>query len=140
MPVAQDSRLASRVALASLGLAALFVLWACAAALRDQLTVLFADDWRILDHYQSRPLLAYLFGSENGHRLPATLALFAVDFEWFGGRMRTLVIASIALAFASVGVLAWTFRRQGVLGRALPRVARATTTAYPPSAARLFTA
>ena len=111
------------VANAYLCLVALFAVFACAVSLRDQMTILFADDWRILDHYQSRPLLAYLFGSENGHRLPATLALFALDYEWLGGRMRALVLASIACTAASVALFAWVFRRQGALDGALGRSA-----------------
>jgi hypothetical protein len=88
-------------------------------ALRDHFDVLFVDDWRILDHYASRGLLQYLFGSENGHRLPLTLALFAIDYEWLGGRMRLLVLASIACMALTAGLLWRAFRRDGALGNAL---------------------
>jgi hypothetical protein len=121
MDAAPDSRPLRCVTIAYLGLVAVFAVGACIVALRDQMTVLFADDWRMLDHYQSRPLLQYLFGAENGHRLPATLALFAIDYEWLGGRMRTLVLASIACTALTTGLLWRIFWRQGALDRAPAR-------------------
>jgi hypothetical protein len=113
MHAAPDRRLLHLVAVAYLGIAAVFAVVACIVALRNQMTVPFADDWRILDHYQSRSLPHYLFGAQNGHRLPATLALFALDYEWFGGRMRALVLASIACTAFATGLLWRIFRRQG---------------------------
>ena len=123
MQAAHESRLLRCVAVAYLGLTAVFVVWACVAALRDQMTVPFADDWRMLDRYQSQSLLEYLFGAVNGHRLPATLALFAVDYEWFGGRMRTLVLASIACAALAAGLIGRSFWKQGGLDRSPARCA-----------------
>jgi hypothetical protein len=121
MQAADDRRLLSGASSALLCLTAAFAVGACIVALRDQMTVLFADDWRMLDRYQSRPLLRFLFGSENGHRLPATLALFAIDYEWLGGRMRTLVLASIACTALTAGLFGRIFRSQGGLDRALTR-------------------
>ena len=120
-PAASERGSLRLVAIAYLGLAALFAVLCSAAALRDQMTVPFADDWRILDHYQSRSLPHYLFGAENGHRLPATLALFALDHERFGGRMRTLVVASIACAAFAVFLFWRVFRKQGGEARAVAR-------------------
>jgi len=121
MQAAHAAGLLRRVADAYLGLTLAFAVGACLVGLRDQMTVPFADDWRMLDHYQSRPLLHYLFGSENGHRLPATLALLAIDFEWLGGRMRTLVLASIACAALAAGLFWRIFRSHGGLDRAPAR-------------------
>jgi hypothetical protein len=121
MQAVRDSRLLRSVATGYLCLTAAFAACACLVALRDQMTVLFADDWRMLDHYQSRPLLPYLFGSENGHRLPVTLALFAFDYEWLGGRMRTLVLASITCTALTAGLFWRIFRKQGGLDRAMAR-------------------
>jgi hypothetical protein len=121
MHAEDERRLLDCVPTAYLCLTALFAAGACAVALRDQMTVPYADDWRILDHYQSRPLLQYLFGAENGHRLPATLALLAIDHEWFGGRMRTLVLASIACTALATGLLWRILWKQGRPHRALAR-------------------
>src|SRR5262245_60263661 len=94
---------AVRLAGAWLAAVALFVAFACAHAARHHLRDLFVDDWRVLDHWQSTPLVTYLWAAENGHRLPLTLAFFALDHELFGGRMHLLValaVASLALACA----------------------------------------
>lgn len=119
MRVVSDAPLPRRVALAYLALVAGFGVVAALLALRDHFDVPFVDDWRILDHYASQGLLAYLFTAENGHRLPLTLALFAIDYEWLEGRMRLLVLASIACLALIAGLLGRAFRRDGSLGNAV---------------------
>lgn len=94
-----------RLANAYLLAVALFAAAVAWHAAHEHLTDLFVDDWRILDHYQSLPLAAYLTTPENGHHIPLTLALFALDHELFGGRMHLLValaVVCLGLAFALV--------------------------------------
>src|SRR5215475_13465459 len=90
-----------RLAKAYLAAVALFTAAVAVHAARAHLTDLFVDDWRVLDHYQSGPLATYLTTPENGHHIPLTLALFALDQELFGGRMHLLVaLALVCLALA----------------------------------------
>src|SRR5215468_7248369 len=90
-----------RLANAYLAAVAVFAAAVAAHALRAHLTDLFVDDWRVLDHYQSAPLATYLATPENGHHIPLTLALFALDQELFRGRMHLLVALSlVCLALA----------------------------------------
>src|SRR5262245_36305036 len=119
MIAAHDARPLRRLAVAYLCFSVAFALAASIVGLRDHLDLLFADDWRVLDRYQSQSLLPFLLGPENGHRLPVTLALFAIDHEWFGGRMRTLVLASIACTALATGILWRVFWRQDRLDSAL---------------------
>ena len=123
MIAAPDATLSRRVAGSYLGLVVVSGIGASILALREHLDVLFVDDWRILDHYQSKALLPFLFTAENGHRLPATLALFAADYEWLGGRMRLLVWASIACMALAAGLLVRAFLRQDGLRSARSRSA-----------------
>src|SRR3970282_413663 len=104
-----------RVAPIYLGLVVAFVLAVSAVALRDHLTLLFVDDWRVLDRYQSLPLLEYLVTPQHGHYLPATLALFALDHELLGGRMHLLVAASLVCVGLTAALLYQAFRSHGAL-------------------------
>ena len=119
--VVPEPTLLRAVVVVYLGLVAAFGVGASIVAFRDHFDVLFVDDWRVLDHYQSQGLLAYLFTAENGHLMPVTLALFAMDYEWFGGRMRLLVLASTACMALTAGLLWRIFRRHDGLGSALSR-------------------
>src|SRR5262249_59133768 len=90
-----------RLANTYLASVAVFAAVVAVHAARAHLSDLFVDDWRVLDHYQSRPLATYLLTPENGHHIPLALALFALDQELFGGRMHLLVaLALVCLALA----------------------------------------
>lgn len=73
-------------------------------AWRVHFTVPHVDDWRILDDMLSHPLLSWIFTDQNGHRMPVTLFLLAVDYEFFLGKMHLLVATSLLCAW--LGVLA----------------------------------
>jgi hypothetical protein len=94
-----------RLARIYLGLVLAFALAVSLLALRDHLRIPFVDDWRVLDRYQSQPLAEYLFTAQNGHYLPVTLALFALDHEHLGGRMHGLVAAALACTALAAGLL-----------------------------------
>jgi hypothetical protein len=112
-----------RLARMYLGLVVAFALAVSLVALRDHLRVPFVDDWRVLDRYQSQPLAEYLFTAQNGHYLPVTLALFALDHEWLGGRMHGLVAAALACAALAAGLLHRALRRGGALASPVARIA-----------------
>jgi hypothetical protein len=88
-----------------------FVLSSAWLALRDHHRIATLDDWRILNDLFSMPLGAWLFRHQNGHLVPATLALLYLDYTLLSGRMQLLVWAALACA----GLAAW------VLGHALLR-------------------
>src|SRR5262245_8017291 len=111
-----------RLANAYLAAVALFAVAVSAHAARHHLADLFVDDWRVLDHYQSQPLLAYLATPENGHHIPATLALFALDHELFGGRMHLLVAVAIACLVLACALLARTLGEHDGLARPVSRL------------------
>ncbi|MCZ6784294.1 MAG: hypothetical protein O7G30_13385, partial [Proteobacteria bacterium] len=102
---------------------AAFLVVASSVAIRDHLTIPIFDDWRILDSYFSTPLLDWLVAPQNGHHVPLTLLLFALDYEWFGGRMHLLTVASVFCAWVTSVVLflgLWISRGVGdPLSRAL---------------------
>ena len=85
----------SRLANAYLLAVALFAVAVAVHAAREHLTDLFVDDWRVLDHYQSLSLPAFLTTPENGHHIPLTLALFALDHELFGDKHRQRGISAL---------------------------------------------
>jgi hypothetical protein len=114
-----------RLARVHVGLVVAFALAVSLVAIRDHLTVLFVDDWRVLDRYQSLPLARYLFEAQNGHYLPVTLALFALDHELFGGRMHLLAAASLACAALAAVLLVRPFRSRGHLASPVARIALA---------------
>jgi len=117
----RDAPLLRLVFLAYLAFVVLSGAAAVLLSLRDHFDVPFVDDWRVLDHYASQTLPSYLFTAENGHRLPVTLALFAIDHEWLGGRMRLLVVASISCMLLAALLLGRIFRRNAGWGSAPSR-------------------
>jgi hypothetical protein len=112
-----------RAALAYLVAVGAFALAAAGLALRDHYTVPFVDDWRVLDRLDSLPLPAFLFTAQNGHYLPVTLALFAADQAWLGGRTHLLTVASLACLAIAGGLLARALRRHDGLASPLSRLA-----------------
>src|SRR5262249_9158986 len=62
-----------RLANTYLASVAVFAAVVAVHAARAHLSDLFVDDWRVLDHYQSRPLATYLLTPENGHHIPLAL-------------------------------------------------------------------
>jgi hypothetical protein len=112
-----------RLARIYLGLVLVFALGVSLVSLRDHLRVPFVDDWRVLDRYHSQPLAEYLFTAQNGHYLPATLALFALDHECLGGRMHGLVAAALACTAAAAALLHRALRSGGDLASPVARIA-----------------
>jgi hypothetical protein len=115
-------RVLPHLSLAYLGCVAAFGLAVSLLAIRDHFTVPYMDDWRFLDHYQSMPFLDYLFTTQNGHHVPLTLALFALDYEFLGGRGRLLVGASLACVGLSIGFLYRIFRDHDGLSAPVSRM------------------
>jgi hypothetical protein len=96
------------VAAAALGGALLFMAHASRVALREHITVPYLDDWRILDGFLSRPLLAWLSEGQTGHRMPGTQLLLALDYTLLAGQMHLLVVAMVActwLAWVAAGLV-----------------------------------
>lgn len=111
-----------RLANTYLAAVAVFAVAVSAHALQFHLADLFVDDWRVLDHYQSQPLFAYLTTPENGHHIPLTLALFALDHELFGGRMHLLVALAVVCLALACALLARALRAHDGLAGPVPRL------------------
>lgn len=120
---APAAALLRHAALAYLAAVAAFAALAAALALRDHHAAPFVDDWRVLDLLATRPLVAFLFTAQNGHYLPATLALFAADQAWCGGRGHLLAAASLACVAAAGALLARALARDGALASPVARLA-----------------
>ena len=93
------------LAAAYLSLVAVFVLYTSYLAISDHQTVPHLDDWRVLDTFFSNPFFQWLFTEQNGHRLPVTLFLFALDYTFLRGQQDLLVIASIVCTLLALGAL-----------------------------------
>ncbi len=115
-------RVLPQLSLAYLGCVAVFGLSVSFLAIGGHFTVPYVDDWRILDHYQSMPFLDYLFTPQNGHHVPVTLALFALDYEVLGGRSHLLVLASLLCVWMSIGFLYRIFRDHDGLSTPVSRI------------------
>ena len=74
-------------------------------ALSKHYTVPNFDDWRILDDFFSAPLVEWIVTPQNGHHVPVTLGLFALDYELFGGRQHLLVATGVLYVWLAVGAL-----------------------------------
>ncbi len=112
-----------RWSFAYLGCVVAFAVVAALLAIRDHFSVPYVDDWRLLDDYQSLPLLDYLFTPQRGHHVPVTLALFALDYEFFGGRGRLLVVSSLICVGLVIGLLYRVFRDHDRLSGPASRMA-----------------
>lgn len=88
--------LPSWASLLFLGAVVVFSVSVSVHALTEHYTVPYGDDWRILDYFFSQPLFHWIFAAQNGHRLPGTLTLFALDYWAFGGSQSLLVAAGLA--------------------------------------------
>ena len=85
-----------------------------ALALLDHHRIANADDWRIYDDMFSHPLGEWIFTSQNGHRIPLTLALTWIDYVWLEGQMHLLVGVSLAFALGT-SLLLWLACRVAAL-------------------------
>ena len=94
-----------------LGAAVAYGVWASWVAWRDQFGAYHGDDWRILADFHANDLASWLFTPQNGHRVPATLALFALDHLAFGARSQLLVAASLLAAWTTAALLVWSVHR-----------------------------
>ena len=102
-----------RLATAHLLAAIVFALAISWLALFRHSSVPHHDDWYLLDGMYRSPLFSWVFGLQQGHRLPVTLLLLYLDQTWWAGRMHLLVLAAQVCAWISVGVLALGLRRPG---------------------------
>ncbi len=79
-------------------------------ALCDHYRVPNLDDWRILNGFFSEPFWTWVFGSQNGHRIPGTLLLLAADYTFFGGHMHLPVAVGVGCTWAAFAVVALVLR------------------------------
>ncbi len=86
-------------------LAAGFAAAIAGLSLRDHFRIANFDDWRLFDGLFSSPLPAWLFGNQNGHRMPVTLLLLYLDYTLLLGRMQLLVIGSLVCALLALDAL-----------------------------------
>ena len=100
-----------------------FAAWACSVSIGEHHVVAVADDWRILDQFYSMPLAEWLLSSQNGHRIPATLLLYFLDYTFLDGEKYLLIIASLVTAWIAVAALFLGYRIDGGLATPLARVA-----------------
>jgi hypothetical protein len=83
-------------------LIALCVVW---LAVRFHHTAFNHDDWRVLAEFATKPFWEWLVAPQNGHIMPATLAIFRADYLFLHGEAHLLVAASLLFAFAATVVL-----------------------------------
>ncbi len=111
---------AGNLATAYLSFVAVFMLYTSYLVISDHQTVPHLDDWRVLDTFFSNPFSDWLFSEQNGHRLPVTFLLFALDYTYLGGRQDLLVVASVGCATLALGALYFGLRTDDDHAAALP--------------------
>jgi hypothetical protein len=98
------------VGAAALAVALAFMAHGTYLTLRYHYTIPNLDDWRLLEGFFSRPLLAWLVEGQAGHRMPTTLALIALDYHLLDGHMHLPVAVSVGCTWLAFAV-AWVVLR-----------------------------
>jgi len=95
----------SLIAYLYIGAVALMAVCAVWLAVRFHHTDFNLDDWRVLAEFAGKPFWEWLIAPQNGHVMPATLAIFRADYLFLNGEGHLLVAGSLLFAAAAIALL-----------------------------------